>query len=73
MFKSAFVRRRCIVSADAFHEWRPVEGGKQPDAIARRDGQPTAFAGLWEGFKWPDSTVTRTFAIITTNANETVG
>ena len=29
-----------------------------------------AFAGLWEGFKWPDGTVTRTFTIITTNANE---
>ena len=32
-----------------------------------------AFAGLWEGFKWPDATVTRTFTIITTYANETVG
>ena len=28
-----------------------------------------AFAGLWEGFKWPDGTVLRTFTIITTNAN----
>jgi putative SOS response-associated peptidase YedK len=28
-----------------------------------------AFAGLWEGFKWPDGTVQRTFTIITTNAN----
>jgi hypothetical protein len=35
--------------------------------------QPMAFAGLWEGFKWPDGTVTRTFTIITTYANETVG
>jgi putative SOS response-associated peptidase YedK len=32
-----------------------------------------AFAGLWEGFKWPDSTVTRAFTIITTYANDTVG
>ena len=30
MFKSAFARRRCIVPADAFYEWKPVEGGKQP-------------------------------------------
>ena len=35
--------------------------------------QPIAFAGLWEGFKWPDGTVLRTFTIITTNANATVG
>ena len=73
MFKSAFARRRCIVPADAFYEWKPVEGGKQPYAIARIDGQPMAFAGLWEGFKWPDATVTRTFTIITTYANEVVG
>jgi putative SOS response-associated peptidase YedK len=32
-----------------------------------------AFAGLWEGLKWPDGTVLRTFTIITTNANETDG
>jgi len=30
------------------------------------------FAGLWEGFKWPDGTVARTFTIITTNANADV-
>jgi putative SOS response-associated peptidase YedK len=73
LFKSAFARRRCIVPADAFYEWKPVEGGKQPYAIARINGQPMAFAGLWEGFKWPDGTVTRTFTIVTTYANEVVG
>jgi putative SOS response-associated peptidase YedK len=46
-----------------------VEGGKQPYAIARQDGQPMAFAGLWESFRWPDATVTRTFTIITTTPN----
>ena len=71
MFKSVFARRRCLVPADAFYEWKPIEGGKQPYAIARLDGEPMAFAGLWEGFKWPDGTVLRTFTIITTNANET--
>jgi putative SOS response-associated peptidase YedK len=39
-------------------------------AIARQDGQPMAFAGLWDVFKWPDGTATRTFTIITTNAND---
>jgi putative SOS response-associated peptidase YedK len=43
-----------------------VEGGKQPYAIARQDGQPMAFAGLWESFRWPDETVTRSFTILTT-------
>jgi putative SOS response-associated peptidase YedK len=35
--------------------------------------QPMAFAGLWEGFKWPDGTVARAFTIVTTYANEMVG
>jgi len=46
-----------------------VEGGKQPYAIARVDGQPLAFAGLWEWFKRPDGTLARTFTTITTDAN----
>ena len=55
--------------ADAFYEWRVVEGGKQPYAIARQDGQPMAFAGLWESFRWADDTVTRSFTIMTTTPN----
>jgi hypothetical protein len=46
MFKDALARRRCLVPADAFYEWKVVEGGKQPCAIARQDGQPMAFGGL---------------------------
>jgi putative SOS response-associated peptidase YedK len=72
MFRSAFARRRCLVPADAFYEWKIVDGGKQPYAIARTDDQPMAFAGLWEGFRWPDGTIARTFTIITTNANATM-
>lgn len=69
MFRGAFVQRRCLVPAEAFYEWKAVEGGKQPYAAARADGQIMAFAGLWGGFRWPDGGVLRTFAIITTNAN----
>lgn len=73
MFRSAFAKRRCLVPADAFYEWKVVDGGKQPYAITRQDGQPMAFAGLWEGYRWPDGvTTSRTFTIITTNANSTV-
>jgi putative SOS response-associated peptidase YedK len=69
MFKDALARRRCLVPADAFYEWKVIEGGKQPYAIARQDGQPLAFAGLWESFRWPDETVTRSFTILTTAPN----
>jgi len=57
------------VPADAFYEWKVVEGGKQPCAIARQDGKPLAFAGLWESFRWPDAMVRRCFTILTTRPN----
>jgi putative SOS response-associated peptidase YedK len=69
MFKDALARRRYLVPADAFYEWKVVEGGKQPYAIARQDGRSMAFAGLWESFRWPDQTVTRSFTILTTTPN----
>jgi putative SOS response-associated peptidase YedK len=69
MFRSAFAKRRCLVPADAFFEWKTAHSGKQPHAIARQDGHPMALAALWEGFRWPDGIILRTFVIITTNAN----
>lgn len=72
MFKAALASRRCIVPADAFYEWQATPAGKQPYAIARRDGTPMAFAGLWEGWRDPDGTVLRTFTVLTTTANDTM-
>lgn len=72
MFKDALAARRCLVPADGFIEWRSMPDGKQPYAIARRDGAPLAFAGLWEGWRSPDGEVVRTFAILTTAANATL-
>ena len=69
MFRDALASRRCLIPADAFYEWRTVADGKQPYAIARRDGAPLVFAGLWEGWRSPDGEVLRTFAILTTAAN----
>ena len=70
MFKAAFSRRRCIVPADVFYEWQVAPTGKQPFAIARVDGTALAFAGLWEGWRDSDGNVLRTFAILTTAAND---
>ncbi len=55
-----------------FYEWKVVANGKQPYAIARQDDQPMAFAGLQESYRWPGGTVSRTFAIITTDASPDV-
>jgi putative SOS response-associated peptidase YedK len=76
LFRGAFVSRRCIIPADAFYEWQTIPGGtpsrpnKQPWAIARADGATLAFAGLWEGWRAPDGGILRSFAIVTTVANE---
>jgi putative SOS response-associated peptidase YedK len=69
MFRDALSRRRCLVPADVFYEWQATDGSKQPYAIARADGQPMVFAGLWEGWRGADGTVLRSFTIVTTNAN----
>ena len=70
MFRGALASRRCLVPADAFYEWKAMADGKQPYAIARTDGAPLAFAGLWEGWRDPAGEVLRTFTIATTAASE---
>ncbi|MDW3218124.1 MAG: SOS response-associated peptidase [Acidimicrobiales bacterium] len=52
-FKRPFARKRCIIPADGFYEWMKVEGQKrkQPMYMSRADGEPFAFAGLWEVWK----------------------
>ena len=74
-YKRAFVKRRAIVPADGFYEWeKRNEKQKQPWFIRRRDGEPLAFAGLWEIWHDPkigdDAPRIRTFTIITTEAND---
>jgi putative SOS response-associated peptidase YedK len=69
MFRQAFAKRRCIVPAAAFYEWQAGPSGKTPYAIARADGDPLAFAGVWEGWRSPEGDILRTFAIVTTTAN----
>lgn len=71
IFREAFERRRCLISADAFYEWRKVTDGKPvPYAVAPRDGV-FAFAGLWERWKNPaDGSILRSFTIVTGPAND---
>ena len=71
-FRDAFAERRCLVLADGFYEWTGRRGSKQPYRIVRTDGEPFAFAGLWETWGSNGGTL-RTTTIVTTAANETVG
>jgi len=69
-FREAFRRRRCLVPVDSFYEWRRDGGRPQPFRIVRADERPMALAGLWAGWRDPDtSLVRRTFTIITTDAD----
>ena len=72
-FREAFRKRRCLVPADGFYEWRTEGKLKQPYLIQRRDRAPFAFAGLWE--RWvprtqpPEPAYIDSFTIVTTEAN----
>ncbi len=70
----AFRARRCIVAADGFYEWVPVPGErhKQPVYIHRSDGEPLAFAGLWERWRPPEGDLVRSTTIITGPANDRI-
>lgn len=70
-FRTAFRRRRCLIVADGFYEWRKLPSGQQPYFITAKDGEPFAFAGLWERWeKSPDGRPVESCTIVTTEANE---
>ena len=69
-FRDSFRRRRCLVLADGFYEWRRTGSGKRPMRVAMRSGEPLAFAGIWSMWKDPEDNSIPTCAIITTSANE---
>lgn len=64
-FRTAFKKRRCIVVADGFYEWRKSD--KQPHYISLKEG-PMLFAGLWETWNSPEGPV-ESCSIVTTAAN----
>jgi len=68
-FRAAFKRRRCVILADGFYEWRRERDRKTPYFIAMQDRQPFAMAGLWEHWQGGDGTKLQTCTIITTAAN----
>jgi putative SOS response-associated peptidase YedK len=68
-FRSAWrAGRRCLVIADGYYEWRDAD--KQPFAVSLSNCGPMTLAGLWDQWRTPDGTTLKSFAIITTKANE---
>jgi putative SOS response-associated peptidase YedK len=88
IYRGPFERRRCLVPADGFYEWKkiptntlfgpdptakPSKKGaapKQPYAFTLANGEPFAFAGLWDRWKDPAGGTLESFTIITTTPNE---
>ena len=68
-FREPFKRRRCLIPADGFYEWKTEGKTKQPYYISLKAGEPMAMAGLWESWKAPDGNILRTVCIVTTRAN----
>jgi putative SOS response-associated peptidase YedK len=69
-FRAALRRRRCLVPADAWYEWRAnLQGPKTPFLLRRAGGGLLAFAGLWETFLDPSGGEIDTACIVTTLAN----
>jgi putative SOS response-associated peptidase YedK len=72
-FRAAMKRRRCLIPADGFYEWKAVGGRKQPYFVRLKAGGPMALAGLWETWTGPNGEEMETAAIVTTNANRKLG
>jgi putative SOS response-associated peptidase YedK len=73
-FRTAFVKRRCIVPADGFYEWDRVGGSKQPYLLRPPEDGVLAMAGLWSAWKDPETGLwVPSATVITTSANAAVG
>lgn len=70
-FRTAYKRRRCLILADGFYEWKkiPDQRGKTPHYITLKDHQPFAMAGLWEQWFSPDGSEIKSATIVTTEPN----
>lgn len=73
-FRSAFRRRRCLIPASGFYEWKsePGQKAKTPIYIQQKNGKPFAFGGLWERWESPDGSTIFSCTIITTPPNDLV-
>ncbi len=71
-FRKALEKRRCLVLADGFFEWRKEGKKRFPIWLRRADHRPFAFAGLWEVWRAPDGSWLRTCTIVTVPANSLV-
>ncbi len=69
-YRAAYRRRRCLILADGFYEWKKEGAGKTPYLISLASGEPFALAGLWEHWVSKETgEVIESTAILTSDAN----
>jgi len=68
-FRESFERRRCLVPADGFYEWKHEGSEKQPFWIHPAGGGLLSFAGVWDRWSRPGQEARNTFAILTMRAS----
>lgn len=71
-FRNAFKKRRCLVLADGFFEWRKEGTKRRPFYFRVADARVFAFAGLWEVWKDPQGVWVPSCTIVTTEPNDLV-
>ena len=70
-FKDLLLRKRCIIPANGFFEWKTVHTKKEPYFVSLKERDLFGFAGLFDTWTGPAGTMT-TYTIVTTEANKTV-
>lgn len=72
-FKSSFEKRRCLIPADGFYEWKKLgKKTKIPYRFTLREDELFAFAGIWEEYETVSGEIQHTFLILTTGPNDIV-
>jgi putative SOS response-associated peptidase YedK len=71
-FRNAMKRRRCLFPADGFYEWKDEGAHRRPYVLRPANGEPMAFAGLWETWMGPNGEEMETAAIVTTQASRDI-
>lgn len=69
MFRASFRKHRCLVLADGFYEWNKKSSKRTPYRITLKDGEPFAFAGIYDIWRDESGKEVRSFSIITIESN----
>ena len=70
-FRNSFKRKRCLIPADSFYEWKKISPKEKiPYRILLKDESLFAMAGIWDSWKTPEGEALHTFSILTTSPNK---